>query len=541
MIENEEFSEILSNPVRELVGRVELYIYEDSTLTQVCGCYDNLISFTIDMVGENKFFGYGICQKMNVKLLDQNRSINVSTDNYIEGVFGVGSEYDYSFPAFFVTEVNRDETTNQLSITAYDAIYKANSHTVSELGISSYTIRELATACADLLGLPLNVQSDNPVFDLEYHSGANLDGTETLREIMNDIAEVTQTIYFVNKDWELTFKDLDKDGEPVLTIGKADYFSLDSKTNRRLGAICHATELGDNITASINVSGTTQYIRDNPFLDLRDDAGEILQSAIDRIGGLTINQFYLKHRGNWLLEMGDKIAFVTKDDEVVESYYLNSVISYNGTLSEDTQWTYDDNSEETSSNAVTLGDALKQTYARVDKANRQIDMVASKVDENSNEIAAIQINTGSINASVERLEKNLDDRTDSINGEIEELTKKVEATMTDEEVRLEISEFLKNGVTSVTTTTGYTFNEDGMTVSKTNSEMETTISEDGMRITRNDEEVLIANNEGVKAEDLHATTYLIVGVNSRWEDYPSPTFDRTGVYWIGRTYVDKEG
>ena len=51
-----------------------------------------------------------------------------------------------------------------------------------------------------------------------------------------------------------------------------------------------------------------------------------------------------------------------------------------------------------------------------------------------------------------------------------------------------------------------------------------------MTVHRGNEEVLTANNEGVKAEDLHATTYLIIGNNSRFEDFKN---DRSACFWIG--------
>ena len=60
--------------------------------------------------------------------------------------------------------------------------------------------------------------------------------------------------------------------------------------------------------------------------------------------------------------------------------------------------------------------------------------------------------------------------------------------------------------------------------------MSTQITDDGMTVYRSGEAVLIANNEGVQAEDLHATTYLIIGNNSRFEDMGS---DRTACFWIG--------
>lgn len=49
-----------------------------------------------------------------------------------------------------------------------------------------------------------------------------------------------------------------------------------------------------------------------------------------------------------------------------------------------------------------------------------------------------------------------------------------------------------------------------------------------MSIYKGSEEVLTADNTGVDAKNLHATTYLIIGTNSRFEDYDS----RTGCFWI---------
>lgn len=46
---------------------------------------------------------------------------------------------------------------------------------------------------------------------------------------------------------------------------------------------------------------------------------------------------------------------------------MNDTIEYNGGLVEKTLWNYDENTTETESNPTSLGDLLKQTYARVDK------------------------------------------------------------------------------------------------------------------------------------------------------------------------------
>ena len=63
--------------------------------------------------------------------------------------------------------------------------------------------------------------------------------------------------------------------------------------------------------------------------------------------------------------------------------------------------------------------------------------------------------------------------------------------------------------------------------------MKTQITDDGMKIYKNSEIMLTANNQGVDAKNLHATTYLIIGENSRMEDYTEGTSKRTAVFWIG--------
>lgn len=491
---NERIKSMINAPARQIRARAELY--NGSALTQIFSYTDALKSFDVERVGENsKFFGFGVCQKLSLKLIDINRAINITTANTLEIAYGVENEYIYAHPFFNVSEVHRDENTNELSITAYDALYSANKRYITELTLPTgeLTIKDYAVACATALGLPLSdVVEQIPAFSISYAHGANLEGTETIRELLNAIAEATHTIYFINSNWELVFKRLDKDGDAVITIDKEKYFTLDSKTNRRLTALCSATELGDNVTASMEQIGTTQFLRDNPFLELREDIAELLENALAIVGGLTINQFDCAWRGNFLLEIGDKIALTTKDNETVTAYVFNDTISYNGYLSEQTQWSYTNNDGETPSNPVTLGEKLKQTFAKVDKANKQITLLASETTENAERIAQLQIDTESANIKIQQ--------------KLDENGKKV------------------------VTETGYKFDADGLTVSKAGSEMSTMITEDGMRINRGNTEVLRADNVGVNATNLHATTYLIIGTNSRFENYER---NRTACFWIG--------
>lgn len=731
------YNSAISASVRRIKAKVELY--NGSTLVATYTQADKVISFDIQRVGEDgKFFGFGICHRLNVHLIDVQREIDISTANTIKISLGAelpdgAIEYKI-YPTFQVSEVHRDENTNELSVTAYDAIYKASEHAVSELVLTKpYTIKQFVEACASTLGVSVTGHTN---FILSYPNGANFDGTETLREALDDVAEATQTIYFLDANNKLCFKQLDKSGNAVISIDKSKYITLKSGVGHRLQTICMCTELGDNVSESTTLVGSTQYVRDNAFWELREDIAALVHNAITTIGDISIDVFDCTWRGNPALEVGDKIALTTKDNKALTAYLLNDTIKYDGSLQEKTQWKYDANSTETESNPTSLGDAIKQTYARVDKQEKQITLLASEVSSqtqaikktvkqvdveyylststtsatggawsttapiwqegkymwsrqkvtytdgtsitrnatciagakgadgkngkdgqngapgadgapgkdgnpgkdgtngkdgkdgingvdgkngtngrgitsvtteyyistsqtelaggswsasqpaweegkyiwtrskivynnpttteyttavcdaawaeinaitgqqktNTTDISQLKVEKNNISASVATIvekqsdidstivdmQKGLGEQNQSNAAQFESLTNKVNATMTSEQVQLAISTEVAKGASKVTTSTGFKFDDSGLTISKTNSEMSTTIDEDGMSIYKGSEEVLTADNTGVDAKNLHATTYLIIGNNSRFEDYGS----RTGCFWI---------
>jgi len=63
---------------------------------------------------------------------------------------------------------------------------------------TSYTIRDVANTIADFLGVTV-VIPEIAAFNIFYEEGANYEGSELLRDVLDDIAEATQTIYFM--DW----------------------------------------------------------------------------------------------------------------------------------------------------------------------------------------------------------------------------------------------------------------------------------------------------------------------------------------------------
>lgn len=173
------------------------------------------------------------------------------------------------------------------------------------------------------------------------------------------------------------------------------------------------------------------------------------------------------------------------------------------------------------------GKRFSEILGLIDDTRDKVDSTSSELrSEIKNQSTAISRNTEQIAMSAQQTT----DRFNDIDGTISTLTEQVEAKMTADEVSIAIKQELIDGVDSVRTTTGFTFNDEGLMVSKTNSEMSTQITEDGMEVFRNGMPVLTADSKGVDGHRLEASTYLIVGGRSRFENYPE---NRTGCFWVG--------
>lgn len=537
---NDLHSSMLISPSRSIQGKVEHY--SGSTLLNTFKHTDALSSFTITRTAAKKFFGFGVSQEVELKLVDKDRQISINKGEILKISFAVSGNYTSPYPLFVVSEVTRDENTNGLTIKAADAIVtKADKINIAQMTYKPpFNLRVLAGQCAGLMGLDrIIIDNETDKRFREVLQVLNVAGTETLRAVLDDIAEATQTIYYQEND-DIVFKALDIAGEPALAITKADYFTLSAKTPCILNGLAAVTELGDNIISTSGSTEYTQYIRDNIVWSTHTDIGASLDSALALVQGTTITPFNCKWRGNYLLEIGDKITVTTKDNDVISTYVLNEQTQYNGGLVSTLSWEYDNSEKDTAANPSTLGEALNQVYAKVDKVNKTIALVVQEevrealkngsfdgdikelIDE---KISQIQIDVDSIKASV------MESTQDIIDSELVDIKEQVSMNMTKDEVEILIENSKTTGTEKVETTTGYTFNQDGLNISKKGSDMSTTITDDGITVYRDNDPVLIANNEGVKAEDLHATTYLIIGVNSRFEDYDNG--QRTGCFWIG--------
>ena len=182
---------------------------------------------------------------------------------------------------------------------------------------------------------------------------------------------------------------------------------------------------------------------------------------------------------------------------------------------------------------IELGNKATDWTPAPEDIQSEISTIESETKTIKAAVTSLQLGSDSISASVKSLEQSMVNTTNGLASDISKVQDQVNLAMTSADVKLEIQKEMSKGANKVSTSTGFTFDQNGLNISKTDSEMKTQITEDGMKIYKNSDVMLTANNQGVDAKNLHATTYLIIGNNSRMEDITENGSKRTAVFWIG--------
>lgn len=178
------------------------------------------------------------------------------------------------------------------------------------------------------------------------------------------------------------------------------------------------------------------------------------------------------------------------------------------------------------------------------------DALEGRIKSSEESIAALTVDTNRIVAEVQKNTTLIDESKAGLDARLKVVEEKASVSVDEAQVKIAIEkELSENGAPKVVTKTGYEFTDDGMMVHKSNSEMKTQVSDNGMTVYQrtgskiNEEteveepvfvETLQANNKGVVARNLNASTYLIFAEGrGRFQKYDKNGEKRIACYWLG--------
>ena len=254
-------------------------------------------------------------------------------------------------------------------------------------------------------------------------------------------------------------------------------------------------------------------IKENQIMNF-NNRDEFLQGIFEKLNGTEyhLNDFastgitYYDICDRYKVMIGDKTySCVMFNDEILVTQGLEENVFTEMPEESETDYTKADKTDR----------KINQTYILADKQNQRIEALTSTVST---------LNTTTNNNYQEILGK-FEDYTPT--SQTIQLEQSVTQLQTDTYTKTEINTKLTDGsVTKVRTTSG-TFDEDGMHYEKTGAPTKSTINEAGVSVdsSSSGEELLFAgydkdiNQTIVRTENLTIRRYLVVGENTRIENY----------------------
>ena len=237
----------------------------------------------------------------------------------------------------------------------------------------------------------------------------------TCREIIRRLAEIGNSIAFINREGKLEIKSRTATNE---IIERKRYVNL-SKEN--IVGPYNTLVLGkdgynDDIIypETMDTDRVEVKILDNPFVDLY--RGEMIETIASYFIGSSYIPFELTDFvDGFYYDLNDEIEIVDKKGNKFKSVILNyestsRIKSKVGANTESKSLTDYNLAGSTRS-------AIEDVKLDVNHIKSEINLVATKNEENSEKIAAIEIKNNEITSSVSKISNNLDNMQDSISGD----------------------------------------------------------------------------------------------------------------------------
>lgn len=298
-------------------------------------------------------------------------------------------------------------------------------------------------------------------------------------------------------------------GKVVLDGSLSENWFKSSTSNSMLLQNLSPNSIANNIVISNKFKSPSE-------ISIGGHGNQLLFTPNTPINGTTIGNLTLEQWKQWLSNNPVEVYYVLEEPEIIQldKYDLTMFEGYN-------YITVD---------GEVKPDRLFVTYYTPSKFNA---MYATKSD--------LIITNENIQSSVSKSQELYSGLSDKLKNFVTEdsigtLRTDVSTLQGDMQYQIDITkEWTENGISKVKTTTGFTFDEEGLTITKTSANTETNINENGMVIhstsggTGRDEELLNVNSEGVEAYNIKVKTYFHIGSHSRMEDYQ----DGTGIFYIG--------
>lgn len=423
----------------------------------------------------------------------------------------------------FITEKPTKPTATSLKVTAYDRITLLDRDLTDWLaGLQGwpYTLKDFARMVCDACGVIVKEDAlPNGDFAVSKFCASGVTG----RHLMRWIGELAGRFCRCDRDGLLEFSWY-RENPIVIGEGERYYFqnglSFEEYQVAPIDGVVLQGNESDVGTHYPEGEGENVYtITGNPLV-VANTSGSLIgvaQTLYEQLQGITYTPCKVTLPAAFDIQAGDVVNIHDRNGKVITAYVMTKKQSGARDVLESTG-----SAKRNSSMAVSTM-SYKALSGKVMNLSVTVEGLKAENREAEGKAASLKLDVDGILSEVSRQHTQMESVKDQL----------TQFEQTSDTLNLRIRTLTEQGSTKVTTQTGFTFDERGLTISKEGTSMENLLDESGMYVKRSGEILLQADRDGVKAVDVSVGNYLIVGDHARFEDYSSADDEkRTACFWI---------
>lgn len=384
---------------------------------------NHLVSISIEddrYVPDLGFIGQATSRKATINLVDIEQNINLENkviDIYIGAVYN-NTTYYINYGKFIVNEPpENDDTNGGIKIVAYDYMLKFNKDINEELITFPCTLLQLTTNICLQAGVELgnsNFPNKNFIVENNQYKG------KQLRDMLKGICQCAFSWARIGQDNKL-YIDFNATGNIDETI-TLDEYKQDSfkKANEYYGPVNKVTYADSDIqgqeksvenASSIATYGLTELIiYDNFFAYTETKREELIQAGTKLFNLKYMPIQELEMVGLIYLDCTDIIGVIDSNNDTITTRVFNHRIDYKGYVEDSIENEAVSETQRRYNNKNSNVKANTRTEIIVDKANNQIQSIASEIGDRSEKTTTITQDLDRIESQVSQTVNFLDEK-----------------------------------------------------------------------------------------------------------------------------------
>lgn len=371
-----EFITAAKGTPREVVGYITLgdTIYDDEVKS---------INPSIQSA-DDKIIGQAVCKSIEIELLLSKSSFTNTFNAEEEVIVYLGlkltniTEY-IPQGKFLIKNYTYDEDKGVLKLSCVDYMAETDKHTVSEITGLTYpiTLDDYVTAICTLCGI---IKSSKSYWgsNITLIQAPNFNGSESLREVLKDIAEMCLGNCYMNKSGELEISCIAEGTAQSITAD--DYFTASfSEKIIPINTVSLVRDPENDIVyakdqAMIDETGVSDLIiTNNAFMD--HDRETFSTVLLAKVKELSFYPGEITWRGNPALDCFEKLTVTTADNGMVDTFLFCEELTFSGGLKSKITNKCSNKKVVEYAKGTTVKERVRNTEISVDKTNQRIDAV----------------------------------------------------------------------------------------------------------------------------------------------------------------------